>query len=45
VAWAGGEGTARGVDEEGRLLVERGEFVQALNAGEVRLKSPPSAGP
>lgn len=42
VAWVGGEGIARGIDEDGRLLVDTGDKVQALNAGEVRLKSPPA---
>lgn len=38
VRWHGGTGTARGIDDEGRLLVERpsGERV-ALDAGEVHL--------
>jgi BirA family biotin operon repressor/biotin-[acetyl-CoA-carboxylase] ligase len=38
VAWAGGSGIARGVDEEGRLVVEQpdGSFA-ALDAGEVHL--------
>lgn len=40
VAWAGGTGVAGGIDDEGRLLVESGEVVQALNAGEVHLLAP-----
>jgi BirA family biotin operon repressor/biotin-[acetyl-CoA-carboxylase] ligase len=40
VAWAGGEGTAEGIDAEGRLLVRAGEEVQALDAGEVHLRPP-----
>ncbi len=38
VAWSGGEGTARGVDEQGRLLVELAGVVHALDAGEVHLR-------
>ena len=38
VAWSGGEGTARGVDERGRLLVELAGAVQPLDAGEVHLR-------
>ena len=38
VAWSGGEGTARGVDEQGRLLVELAGAVHALDAGEVHLR-------
>jgi len=38
VTWNGGEGVAAGVDEEGRLLVERPDgTTTALNAGEVHL--------
>jgi BirA family transcriptional regulator, biotin operon repressor / biotin---[acetyl-CoA-carboxylase] ligase len=37
VAWDGGEGIARGVDDDGRLLVESGAVTRALDAGEVRL--------
>jgi BirA family biotin operon repressor/biotin-[acetyl-CoA-carboxylase] ligase len=37
VAWRGGEGIARGIDEQGRLLVEASGAVQALEAGEVHL--------
>jgi len=38
VAWSRGEGTARGVDEQGRLLVELAGAVHALDAGEVHLR-------
>jgi biotin-(acetyl-CoA carboxylase) ligase len=38
VAWSGGEGIARGIDDEGRLLVEAGGVISALDAGEVRLR-------
>jgi BirA family biotin operon repressor/biotin-[acetyl-CoA-carboxylase] ligase len=41
VAWADGEGIARGIDAEGRLVVDTGETMRALNTGEVHLKSPP----
>ena len=37
VAWSGGEGIARGVDERGRLLVEALGASHALEAGEVHL--------
>lgn len=37
VAWAEGEGTAAGIDDEGRLLVDSGGVRVALNAGEVHL--------
>jgi BirA family biotin operon repressor/biotin-[acetyl-CoA-carboxylase] ligase len=37
VAWNGGEGTAVGVDEEGSLLVDTDDGVQALHSGEVHL--------
>lgn len=41
VAWADGAGVARGVDDEGRLLVERDDgTTSALNAGEVHLARP-----
>ena len=38
VAWAGGEGVAAGIDDVGRLLVQRGDEVVALDAGEVHLR-------
>ena len=37
VSWAGGEGTAAGIDADGRLLVETSVGRQALSAGEVHL--------
>jgi len=37
VAWEGGAGTARGVDDAGRLLVDTPTGQRALDAGEVRL--------
>ena len=38
VGWSGGEGTAAGIDDGGRLLVRRADgSVAALDAGEVRL--------
>lgn len=38
VSWARGEGVARGIDDAGRLLVQRaGADVEALDAGEVHL--------
>lgn len=37
VRWDGGEGTARGIDESGALLVETGHGRQRLAAGEVHL--------
>jgi BirA family transcriptional regulator, biotin operon repressor / biotin---[acetyl-CoA-carboxylase] ligase len=37
VRWAGGEGRGAGIDEDGRLLVETGAGVVALDAGEVHL--------
>ena len=37
VAWNGGEGIAAGVDDEGSLLVETDDGVQALRSGEVHL--------
>jgi BirA family biotin operon repressor/biotin-[acetyl-CoA-carboxylase] ligase len=38
VAWAGGEGTAVGIDAEGRLRVRRrGGAIEALGSGEVHL--------
>lgn len=37
VGWAGGEGRAAGIDGEGRLLVEAGGELTALDAGEVHL--------
>lgn len=40
VAWAGGEGTATGVDDAGRLLVGGADGgITALDAGEVHLRS------
>jgi BirA family biotin operon repressor/biotin-[acetyl-CoA-carboxylase] ligase len=39
VSWAGGRGTARGLDERGRLIVEREQDQRvALDAGEVHLE-------
>ena len=39
VGWSGGEGTAAGIDDSGRLLVERADAgVVALDAGEVHLR-------
>ena len=39
VAWAAGEGTARGIDADGRLVVERADGARvALDAGEVHLR-------
>ncbi len=41
VAWTDGAGVARGVDEEGRLRVERADGTEVrLDAGEVRLAAP-----
>ena len=37
VRWAGGEGTARGIDDEGRLVVATAGGTLALVAGEVHL--------
>jgi BirA family biotin operon repressor/biotin-[acetyl-CoA-carboxylase] ligase len=37
VRWADGEGTAAGIDDEGRLLVSTTEGTRALDAGEVHL--------
>ena len=37
VRWAGGAGTAVGIDDAGRLLVDTGAQVVALDAGEVHL--------
>lgn len=37
VRWDGGEGTARGIDEEGSLLVETAAGLERLRAGEVHL--------
>jgi biotin-(acetyl-CoA carboxylase) ligase len=37
VAWDGGEGTATGIDDEGRLLVAAEGATHALDAGEVHL--------
>ena len=37
--WAGGTATGAGIDEHGRLLVDTGEGRQALNAGEVHLRT------
>lgn len=43
IAWNGGEGTAAGLDGEGRLVVDLDSGGQvALDAGEVHLKSTPS---
>ena len=39
VSWDGGSGTARGVDREGRLIVETARGTVALAAGEVHLGS------
>ena len=38
VSWADGSGTAAGVDDDGSLLVETDDGVQALHAGEVHLR-------
>jgi BirA family biotin operon repressor/biotin-[acetyl-CoA-carboxylase] ligase len=39
VAWTGGAGTAAGVDEDGRLVVEFTDGARtALDAGEVHLE-------
>ena len=44
VTWNDGEGVAAGIDEEGRLLVERPDgTTTALNAGEVHLGTGPPA--
>jgi BirA family biotin operon repressor/biotin-[acetyl-CoA-carboxylase] ligase len=37
VAWAGGEGTAAGIDDAGALLVETNDGVLHLDAGEIHL--------
>jgi BirA family biotin operon repressor/biotin-[acetyl-CoA-carboxylase] ligase len=37
VRWAGGEGCGDGIDGDGRLLVQTGDAVVALDAGEVHL--------
>ncbi len=37
VRWAAGSGVGAGIDEQGRLLVDSGEAVVALGAGEVHL--------
>ena len=39
IAWNGGEGVAAGVDDEGSLIVETGDGVQALRSGEVHLRA------
>jgi BirA family biotin operon repressor/biotin-[acetyl-CoA-carboxylase] ligase len=39
VEWSGGTATGAGIDEHGRLLVDTGEGRQALNAGEVHLRT------
>lgn len=40
VSWAGGSGTAQGIDEDGRLLVKLADAsVVALNAGDVHLSA------
>jgi BirA family biotin operon repressor/biotin-[acetyl-CoA-carboxylase] ligase len=44
VRWAHGEGTAAGLDGEGRLLVDTAAGRQALDAGEVHLRPDVSAG-
>jgi BirA family biotin operon repressor/biotin-[acetyl-CoA-carboxylase] ligase len=38
IAWNGGEGIAVGVDDQGSLLVETDDGVQALHSGEVHLQ-------
>jgi BirA family biotin operon repressor/biotin-[acetyl-CoA-carboxylase] ligase len=44
VSWSGGTGVARGIDGEGRLVVELADGGRtALNAGEVHLGRPPAA--
>jgi biotin-(acetyl-CoA carboxylase) ligase len=41
IAWGGGSGRARGIDGEGRLVVElEGGGRTALSAGEVHLRTP-----
>ena len=43
VSWSGGEGTAAGIDDAGRLLVDRGDGTRAaLDAGEVHLDPRPA---
>jgi BirA family biotin operon repressor/biotin-[acetyl-CoA-carboxylase] ligase len=43
VAWTGGAGTGAGVDEDGRLLVDRADGTRAaLEAGEVHIGSAPA---
>jgi len=44
VGWAGGSGTATGIDAHGRLLVRTDHGDVALDAGEVHLASPRGAG-
>jgi BirA family biotin operon repressor/biotin-[acetyl-CoA-carboxylase] ligase len=44
VRWTGGSGTAAGIDDAGRLLVDTGAATVALDAGEVHL-TPGDAGP
>lgn len=45
VRWAAGEGTANGIDEDGRLLVRTADGGQtALDAGEVHLARTPHSG-
>jgi BirA family biotin operon repressor/biotin-[acetyl-CoA-carboxylase] ligase len=38
VSWADGEGTADGIDDSGALLVQTGDGLVALDAGEVHLE-------
>jgi BirA family biotin operon repressor/biotin-[acetyl-CoA-carboxylase] ligase len=45
VRWTGGEGTGAGLDDDGRLLVDRADGTQvALDAGEVHLSPAPGPG-
>jgi BirA family biotin operon repressor/biotin-[acetyl-CoA-carboxylase] ligase len=37
LTWAGGTARGAGIDEHGRLVVDTGDGLQALNAGEVHL--------
>jgi BirA family biotin operon repressor/biotin-[acetyl-CoA-carboxylase] ligase len=41
VRWTGGSGTAAGIDDDGRLLVDTGAGTVALDAGEVHLEPTP----
>jgi BirA family biotin operon repressor/biotin-[acetyl-CoA-carboxylase] ligase len=37
IGWAGGEGRAAGIDDSGALLVETGDGIVELNAGEIHI--------